>query len=188
MSSSQIVEEAGMGRLEVFSIDAEESTLFDLIEDIFTHYWQEIHFGVLVQGAVWEIKAPNAPKKISLLDGYVTVDFDSWHFHICIGTHQGSKKYPVDPELAAHRRTSRAELYRRLDGTCVPQSWALRFLNGREEQQMTIFLPNPFLTDKMKVTRHPDWSKLALWDHLRKKFLGLAPDDKDRHNNKIETH
>lgn len=188
MSSSDLVEEEGRGTVEIFSIEPKESILFDLIEDIFTSYWQEIHFGVLIQGAAWEIKAPNAPQKISLLDGYITVDFGSWHFHICIGLHKGSKKYPVEPELAVHRRTSRAELYRRLNRSCVPQSWGLRLFNGKEEQQMTVFLPNPFLTNEMKVTRHPDWAKLALWDHLRKKFLGRVPDDKDRQNQAFETH
>jgi len=188
MSDGTFIQEKGGARLEVFSIIPDELLLFDLIQDVFTHYWQEIHFGVLIQGAAWEIKAPNAPKKISLLDGYITVDFDVWHFHICIGTHKGSKKKPIDSELAAHRRTARVELYRRVGGGCVPQSWGLRLMNGRDEQQMTIFLPNPFLTKEMKVTRHPDWSKLALWDHLRKKFLGLDPDDRDPKSKKLEAH
>ncbi len=188
MAASQIVEEPGNGTLEVFSIEPEESILFDLIEDIFSNYWKQIHFGVLIQGAAWEIQATNAPQKIGMLDGYITVDFGAWHFHICIGEHKGNKKYPIDPQLAAHRRTSRAELYRRLDGTCVPQSWGLRLFNGHDEQQMTVFLPNPFLTEEMKVTRNPDWSKLELWDHLRKKFLGLEPDDKDRQNKKFKAH
>lgn len=188
MSISQTVEEKGVGTLEIFPIDPQTSILFDLIEDIFTNYWQDIHFGVLIQGAAWEIKAPNAPERVSLLDGYLTVDFGAWHFHICIGEHKGSKKYPIDPELAVHRRTSRAELYRRLNGTCVPQSWGLRLFNGENEQQMTIFLPNPFLTNEMKVTRHPDWSKLELWDHLRKKYLDLEPDEKDRQNKKFQAH
>ncbi len=180
MAASQIVEEPGNGTLEIFSIEPEESILFDLIKDIFSNYWNQIYFGVLIQGAAWEVKAPHAPLKIGMLDGYITVDFGAWHFHLCIGEHKGSKKYPVDPQLAVHRRTSRAELYRRLDGTCVPQSWGLRLFNGHNEQQMTVFLPNPFLTEEMKVTRNPDWSKLELWDHLRKKFLGLEPDDQDR--------
>ncbi len=169
-----------MGVLEVFLLDTSEQFLFELCKDIFEHYWSSIHFGVMVQGAVWEIRAPNAPTRISLLDGYLTVDFGAWHFHVCIGPHKGSRHNPATPELAAHRRTRRAELYRHLDGNDAPVSWGLRLFNGNDEQQMTVFLPNPFLSDELKPLPEPDWSRLDLWDHLRKRYLGLDPDPKDR--------
>ena len=177
---SKIVEEPGNGTLEVFPLPVNESFLLELLTDIFINYWDVIHFGVHVQGAVWEIRAPNAPNKINLLDGYLTVDFGSWHFHICIGEHKGSKCNPVSSELARHRRTARAELYRSLKGDGSPVSWGLRLFNGNNEQQMTVFLPNPFITLEQKVVKEPLWEQLTMWDHLRKKFLGLNPDDKDR--------
>ncbi len=176
----ETVEEKGMGTLEVFPLETTEETLFRLLEDVFENHWQTIVFGSMVQGAVFEIRAPNAPRRISLSDGYLTVDFGAWHFHVCIGPHKGSAKHPVEPTLAAHRRTARAELYRCLDSGGAPSSWGLRLFNGADEQQMTVFLPNPFLADDQKVLETPDWSRLALWDHLRDAYLGLAPDEKDR--------
>jgi hypothetical protein len=180
MAQSYVVEEKGMGTLEIFPLDTSEKTLYTLLEDIYTNHWQEIAFGILIQGAAWEIKAPARPK-IGMSDGYMTVDFGSWHFHICIGEHKGTKKYPVDPELAAHRRTSRAELYRELKSDGTPNSWGLRLFNGKGEQQMTVFLPNPFLSvEDQSVLKEPNWSHLELWDYLRKIYLGLEPDEKDR--------
>jgi hypothetical protein len=117
-----------------------------------------------------------------MFDGYLTVAFGAPHFHICIGEHKGTPSNPTPPTLARHRRTSRAELYRRLDRTGAPFSWGLRLFNGADEQQITVLLPNPFLdpeTDKLR--KSPDWSRLGLWDRLRARWLGLTePDPVDR--------
>lgn len=178
--SSFIVDEPGMGTVEVFPLPTSEEFLFALCREIFEKHWSAIAFGTLIQGAVYEIKAPAAPRKISLFDGYLTVGFGDWHFHICIGAHRGSKDNPTPPALAKRRRTSRAELYRCLDGAGAPNSWGLRLFNGAGEQQMTVFLPNPFLDEDDRIRRDPDWSRLALWDSLRKSRLGLDADPKDR--------
>ncbi|MCK9932713.1 hypothetical protein MXD62_37195 [Frankia sp. Mgl5] len=52
-----------------------------------------------------------------MYDGYVTVDFGAWHFHLCIGEHTASG---------------------------------------------------------------PDFGRLAAWDALRERYLGLGPDPRDR--------
>lgn len=163
------------GRVEeVFALPANEVTLHALITDVFERWWDAIHFGVLVEGAAWEVAAPNAPERISLLDGYLTVDFGAWHFHLCIGEHRTS-----DPELAAIRRCSTAELYRGLrDGK--PVTWGLRLLNGEGTQQMTVMLPNPWLSHAQKIEQTPTWERLEAWDHLRQQYLGLGPDPVDR--------
>ena len=74
---------------------------------------------------------------------------------------------------ADHIDLDRAEESLRLD-------WGRRRL--RQEQQITILLPNPFLSpDGEKVLTVPDWSRLALWDELRAKWAGAAePDPFDR--------
>ncbi len=185
---SKIINEIGSGTIEIFPVKSTEAILFALLKDVFENYWQEIYFGILIQGAAWEIKAPNAPTRISMLDGYLTVNFGLWHFHLCIGDYKGSKKNPVDPELARIRRTSRAELYRLLNDEIEPQGWGFRMFNGNNEQQLTILLPNPFLTAEMNVARSPDWSKLALWNYLRKKYLGLKPDPNDQACGKFAHH
>ncbi|MCG8351347.1 MAG: hypothetical protein MI924_26560 [Chloroflexales bacterium] len=174
------VTESGNGILEIFPLDPTEETLVNLLTELFRDHWSKITFGPLIQGAVYEIKATEPPEKIGMLDGYLTVDFGAWHFHICIGEHKGSAKNPTDPELARHRRTARAEFYRRLNPDGSVGSWGVRLFNGKDEQQITIFLPNAFLSDEMKYLKTPDWSRLTLWDDLRRRYLGLEPDPKDR--------
>lgn len=110
-----------------------------------------------------------------MYDGYVTVDFGRWHFHLCIGEHTAS-----GPALGRLRRCTRAELYRSLDGTGAPVSWGLRLFNARDEQLMTALLPNPFLTRTQQLTPEPVWAQLELLDRLRREYLGLGPDDLDR--------
>jgi hypothetical protein len=117
-----------------------------------------------------------------MFDGYLTVAFGAPHFHICIGEHKGTASNPASLALARHRRTSRAELYRRLDRSDAPVSWGLRLFNGEGEQQITVLLPNPFLDqDSDRCLQTPEWSRLALWDSLRARWLGLTePDPVDR--------
>lgn len=170
-----IVDEPGRGRVEVWPIPTDEDTLWMLLQDLFQGHWQHIRFGTMVPGAVWEIRAPNAPTRISLLDGYATVDFGAWHFHICIGEFSGAA-----PDLAAQRRTGRAEFYRLLNGEDAPKSWGVRLYTQAGDQQLTVFLPNPFLGEDDMRAKVPDWGKLAAWDRLRGDTLGLAPDPVDR--------
>lgn len=180
-ASRRIIEPDGAA-LDVFSLPLDTASLEELFRDLFEHHWREIVFGPIIQGAAWEIHADRAPTRIRLLDGYLTVAFGVTHFHVCIGENKGSRARPTSPELAKLRRTSRAELYRRRNTSCVPMSWGLQLFNGAGEQQITVLLPNPFLdavTDK--VLKEPDWSRLALWDKLRARWFGLHdPDPADR--------
>lgn len=176
----RIVEEEGVGRLEVWDLDASQEALQRLLADLFGNHWRKITFGPLIQGAAWEIRAESAPRSITMLDGYLTVDFGNWHFHLCIGQHKGSRQHPVDPGLARHRRTSRAELYRQINSDGAPNHWALRLFNGADEQQITVILPSPFLSDEMRYLKTPDFSRLELWDYLRREYLSLGPDPRDR--------
>ena len=113
------------------------SELEQLLRDLFEQHWDKITFGPLIQGAAWEIRAPHAPTHIGMLDGYLTVAFGISHFHLCIGPHKGPPNNPAPEALARHRRTARAELYRRLDKSGAPVSWGLRLFNGHDEQQTT---------------------------------------------------
>lgn len=160
---------------EVWPLPTDEDTLWMLLQDVFGNWWQHIHFGVCVPGAVYEIKAPNAPQRMSLLDGYATIDFGPWHLHLCIGTFKG-----VTPELAHERCTGRAELYRLLDRNGAPRSWGLRLFTHAGHQQLTVFLPNPFLTDEQKRLNPPDWGRLQAWNELRSGYLNLPPDPADQ--------
>lgn len=173
--------EADGASADLFALPTDEAALEALLRDLFVSHWHEITFGPIVQGAAYELKAPSAPSTIGMCDGYLTVAFGASHFHLCIGEHKGSTSQPVTSSLARHRRTSRAELYRRLDRTGAPCSWGLRLFNGAGEQQITILLPNPFLDPRSdRILPAPDWSRLALWNDLRARWLGLDADPLDR--------
>ena len=174
------VEELGNGVLEVWDLDTSEAFLNTLLIDLFENHWHEIVFGTLIQGLSLKSKLTVLLEKIGVLDGYLTVDFGSWHFHICTGHNSGTSRNPTSPELAQIRKTTRAELYRRLNPDGTVGSWGLRLFNGRDENQLTIFLPTPFLSNEMKFLKQPDWKRLTLWDKLRKTYLGLEADAKDR--------
>jgi hypothetical protein len=185
----RIVDEDG-ATVEIFALPTDAESLETLMRDIFANHWHEITFGPVIQGAAWEMRAAAAPEKIAMFDGYLTVAFGVPHFHICIGEHKGPHNNPVAPELAHHRRTSRAELYRRLSREMTPVSWGLRLFNGKNEQQITVLLPNPFLdAETDKVLREADWSRLALWDKLRARWFGMnEPDAFDRSGTGFRHH
>jgi hypothetical protein len=168
--------------VDIFPLPTDPASLEQLLRDLFEHHWNEITFGPIIQGAAWEMRALHAPTYVGMLDGYLTVAFGASHFHLCIGPTRGPRHHPTPPALARHRQTARAELYRRLDRTCVPASWGLRLFNGAGEQQLTILLPNPFLSaEGDKLAPEPDWSRLALWDQLRAQWTGSTrPDPFDR--------
>ncbi|ATW50521.1 DUF7676 family protein [Streptomyces xantholiticus] len=171
----EIVETPGGGIQHVWVLPTDETTLLDLITTVFTDHWRQINFGPIIEGAAWEVGAPCAPTAITLNDGYATVDFGAWHFHLCIGEHTAS-----GPELGRIRRCSRAEFYRGIGSDGAPVSWGLRLFNGGNEQMMTVLLPNPFLTDGQGIRDVPDFTRLAAWDALRSRFLGLPTDPLDR--------
>ena len=178
---SQTMTDPDGATVEIFPLPTDEGSLEELLRDLFEQHWDRITFGPLIQGAAWENRAPHAPTQIGVLDGYLTVAFGVSHFHLCIGPHKGTRGSATPAALARHRRTARAELYRRLDKSGAPVSWGLRLFNGHDEQQVTIILPNPFLSADDKILKTPDWSRLELWERLRARWLGATePDPIDR--------
>ena len=164
--------------LEVFPIAVDEVTMLDVLTELFERQWRSIQFGTLIQGSAFEIRASRQPR-LSMLDGYLTVDCGDSHFHLCIGEHHGDPGHPVGPELARRRRCAHAELQRRwIRG--APRSWMFRMFNGDGDQQLTVLLPNPFLSDDNRPLPEPVWSRLELWDQLRQRHLSLPSDPADR--------
>jgi hypothetical protein len=164
---------------ELFDLPTDEDTLLRLFRVLFEEHASEIVFGPCIQGAVFEIHAER-PGVLTMLDGYLTVDFGAWHFHLCIGEHRGMKANPCPPELARWRRVGRAVLFRTRGPSCVPASWGLRLWNSKGEQMISVFFPNPYLDADSHRLRRPNWSRLELWDRVRSEFLGLGPDPDDR--------
>jgi hypothetical protein len=163
----------------LFDLPADEATLMRLFRLLFEEHATEIIFGPCIQGAVFEIHVEK-PAEVTLLDGYLTADFGAWHFHLCIGEHRGTTSQPCPEELARHRRVKRVALFRSRGRSCLPASWGLRLWNGKDEQMITVFFPNPYLDAQMHRNRVPDWTRLDLWDRVRREFLGQGPDPSDR--------
>ena len=165
---------------ELYDLPLDEEYLQELLSYIFETHWEGIVFGPLIQGGAFEIRCPNAPKNISLMDGYLTVHFGRSHFHLCIGDNWGTGNHPTADELRAHRKPSRAEIFRRLDKDGCGISWGLQMFNGQGEQQISIFFPNPFLTDEDGIAEDPDWSRLSTWEDIGRRYLGRELDAADR--------
>lgn len=137
-----------------------------LLTEILGTHWSSVTVGPLIEGAAWEIRFAEPPK-LSMLDGYLTVDTGSWHFHLCVNDHTGAPT----PERAVHRRVARAEFYRERGDTCLPMSWGLRLWNGHGEQMVTVLFPNPHFDEVGGLLAEPRWERLALWDDLRRRHV-----------------
>lgn len=164
---------------ELFELPTNEATLLRLFKLLFEEHAGEIVFDPCIAGAVFEIQMPG-PAELTMLDGYLTVNFGPWHFHLWIGPHRGTTASPCPPELARHRQVDRAALFRSRNKSCVPASWGLRLWNGAGEQMITVFFRNPYRDEQGHRRREPDWSRLHVWDRVRREFLELAADPCDR--------
>ena len=180
--TSALREEAGPdGSLHaVWEFEPERALLEALLRDLFGNHYDSVVFGPCVEGAVFECRSASPPRKVGYRDGYLTVDFGDWHFHLCIGEHRGEPGHPCPPALARWRRCARAMLRRTRANPPVPGhapvSYSLLLLNGRGEQMTTIHLPNPFYDADFRVLEAPDRGKLALRNHIRTRCLGLEAD------------
>jgi len=143
----------------------------ELVRLLFEDHWREITVGPCIEGAVFELRF-NEPPKLSMLDGYLTVDLGPWHFHLCIAEHKGNRS----PELRKMRQVARVALFETRGAVCSGgRSWGVRMWNGFGEQMTTVFLPNPRLSDELKLLKEPNWDRLKLWYELRQQFLHEAP-------------
>ena len=178
-------------RTEFFDVYAAEAALLALLKEIFEEHWDQVIFGPCIEGAVFEGRFPARPR-VSLLDGYVTVEVggnESWHFHLCIGPHHGTPALPTPPELARWRRCARAAFFRNLDRAGRPSAWGVRMWNGREEQMLTIFFPNPWLDPaRQRYVDTPDWSCLDLWMQMRERHAGVPTEPPPEHAEPPRTH
>ena len=167
MERFHIVQNLDGSTTEYSDIPLTPGRLEQLLRELFVEHWREIVFGPCIQGAVFEIRLTEPPRKIAMFDGYLTVDTGAWHLHLCIDEHKDAPS----PEIIRQRQTSRAAFFQesRAD-SCVRGTWGLRLWNGLGEQMLTVFFPNPYLTDDQRFQKEPDWNRLALWKQLRQKY------------------
>ena len=166
-------------RTELFDIACGEPVLLALLKELFEDSWEGVVFGPCIEGAVFEGRFSRRPR-VSLLDGYVTVEVEgseSWHFHLCVGPHRGTPSLPTPPALAEWRRCRRAAFFRNHDRAGAGSAWGVRMWNGRGEQMLTVFFPNPWLDPaRQRYVDTPDWSRLDLWMRLRERYAGVPPE------------
>jgi hypothetical protein len=134
-----------------------------LLTGLFIEHWARLTVGPLIQGAAWEIRFSGAPK-VTMLDGYLTADTGSWHFHLCVADTGGP------PPVARARRVARAAFFRTVGGTCSPATYGLRLWNGLGEQMITVLFPNPYYDDQSNRLREPDWGRTALWEDCKRRY------------------
>jgi hypothetical protein len=168
-ATREVVREPDGGVTEYTDVSVAGDTVERLMREVFGEHWAAISAGPIVDGAAYEIRFTAAPK-LSMLDGYLTIDTGAWHFHLCVNDHRGA----ATPELARVRRVARAAFFRTDGGSCVPGAWGLRLWNGRGEQMITVYFPNPWLDDDLERIREPRWEQTALWEGLRARYAGRA--------------
>ena len=162
---AEVVREADGSVTEYTEVAVHGDTVERLMSEVFGAHWAAISAGPIVDGAAYEIRFTAEPK-LSMLDGYLTVDTGPWHFHLCVNDHRGA----ATPELARLRRVARAAFFRTDGGSCVPGAWGLRLWNGRGEQMITVYFPNPWLDETLERIREPRWEVTVLWEDLRARY------------------
>jgi hypothetical protein len=140
-------------------------TVERLLTEVFGEHWEVISAGPVIEGAAYEIRFTAAPR-LTMLDGYLTVDMGPWHFHLCVNDHRGA----ATPDLARLRRVARAAFFHTEGGPCAPGAWGLRLWNGHGEQMITVYFPNPWLDADDRRVREPRWERTALWEDLRRRY------------------
>jgi hypothetical protein len=147
------------------------SVMDQLVRLLFEAHWHDITVGPCIEGAVFEVRF-SEPPKLSMLDGYLTVNLGRWHFHLCIAEHKGNRS----AKLRKLRQVARVALFETRGVGCGGgRSWGVRMWNGLGEQMTTVFLPNPLLSDELEILKEPNWDRLKLWYELRQQFLGEEP-------------
>ena len=164
----------GSLKADVWPLPLDEAFLERLMRDLFTNHWRTVTFGPMIPGGAYELRCPAKPKSIIYSGGYFTVHWGRFgHFHLCLGESRAA------PDIVAHRRPSKAELVRGADMHGDPVTWSLQVENGKGESTLSIYFPNPFLTDEDELADIPDWDRLALWHNVLKTYTGHEPDGRD---------
>lgn len=172
-----VIDADGRKTREVWPLPMEEAFLEAFLRDLFERHWEGLVFGPLIQGAAYEFKCPSKPRSVTLFDGYLTVHYGSGgHFHLCIGENRGSEANPTPAALKAHRKPSKAQLFRGYGRDGKPVTWGFEMWNGKDEPMISIFFPNPFLTDDDQIAKQPDFSRLSVWRSVSKTWLNREPE------------
>lgn len=157
-----------------WELPVEQDFLVEFLSDVFENHWDGLRYGPLVQGGAYEIMCVAPPSRITVHDGYLTVFFSKGgHFHLCVGDNFGPEYARTTEEIREHRKPSRAVMYRGVLKDGNPITWGFEMWNGKNESMISIFFPNPFITDEDGMEPEPVWERLATWRAISRKYLGL---------------
>jgi hypothetical protein len=149
------------------------------LEDVFTHYWDQISFGPIIPGIAYEWGCSSAPDRVEYEQGYLTIGFGGPHFHLCLAPHPMTPDTPEAKAAERDRMPGQASLFRSIDPKGAPNSWGFELCNGAGDPMMSIYFANPFVLGGDMLADEPDWSRLAMWRDISARYLGLAPDPYD---------
>ena len=158
------------GIYELFPVPTDQDTLHGILTDCLAE-WERIRIGLLIPGAVWEIKPPRPPRT-GFLDGYLTVDFEEWHLHLCIGEHtvRAARGGPPAPPPPAPNSTAAST------PIISPRPGVSASSTAAASSRSPSSSPTPTSTSASNTEKQPVWSRLYLWDRLRAKYLGQGED------------
>ena len=112
--------------------------LLSLFRTVFNDYFDEIEFGPVISGTVYELRIRQKPASMNVHDGYITVAFGKGlgHFHLCCGQSDAN-----DGIGRNDRRIERAAIYRGLDAeNRITGTGGIRCWNSSDQQMINIFL------------------------------------------------
>ena len=92
-------------------------------------------------------------KDPSFSDGYATVEADSWHFHMKLGSVEGVQFVEAEDHG-------------------VPFLYYVRFSDASEGTLLRVYFPNPHLDDDDNLTDFQP-EKLKLFEDFRDRYVGL---------------
>jgi hypothetical protein len=180
-NGSPIEERDAQGRVKShrWPLPTDGPYLRDFLTDIFEHYWDRISFGPILDGVAFEWSCAAAPDRIEYEGGYLTIGFGGPHFHLCLAPPGGvADSRENAPRL--RRLPGAASLFRALDPHGAPNSWGFDLRNRGGDPLLSIYFANPFALPGDRLTATPDWSRLAMWHDISRRYLGRAPDPFDR--------
>jgi hypothetical protein len=92
-------------------------------------------------------------KDPSFSDGYATVEADSWHFHMKLGSVEGVQFVEAEDHG-------------------IPFLYYVRFSDASEGTLLRVYFPNPHLDDDDNPTDFQP-EKLKLFEDFRDRYVGL---------------
>ena len=66
--------------------------------------------------------------------------------------------------------------------------WGFEMWNGKGENGLSVFFPSPFLEDDDSLPETPDFSRLATWRSIARRWLGREPETIDEQGTGFRKH